>query len=338
MRILILGGTRFIGPAAVERLVELGHEVTVFHRGQSRAPVPPSVHHMLGNRRSLNDFIEQFQKLAPEVVLDMLPVTERDAQSVMKVFKGITRRIVAISSADVYRAYGRLIGTEPGPTEPVPIHEDSPLREKLYPYRGQGGMMDDYDKILVERTVLGTPELPGTILRLPMVHGPRDTQHRLFPFLKRMMDRRPAILLDEGVAAWRCARSYVEDVGEAIALAVTDERAAGRVFNVAEPETETTRAWVERLARLVGWRGEVIVLPKEETPSHLSWGIDATQDLMLDSTRIREEIGFREPTDPTVALERTIEWERAHPPEKIDPAQYDYVKESAAIYKARRGA
>lgn len=336
MQILILGGTRFIGPTAVHRLVEAGHDVTVFHRGQSKAPIPASVHHMLGNRRSLSDFAEAFRRLAPEVVLDMLPVTERDAASVMKTFKGVARRIVAISSADVYRAYGRLIGTEPGPPDPVPITEDSPLREKLYPFRGSGGVMDDYDKILVERVVTGDPELPGTVLRLPMVHGPRDTQHRLFPFLKRMEDRRPAILLDEGVAEWRCARSYVEDVGAAIALAVTDDRAAGRVYNVAEREGETTAAWVERIARVMHWRGEVVVLPKEKTPAHLSWGIDAAQDLLLDSSRIREELGFAEPTDPEEALDRTITWEREHPPEKIDAAAYDYAKESAALAKARR--
>src|SRR5512139_2200826 len=105
MQILILGGTRFIGPTVVHRLVEAGHEVTVFHRGQSRAPVPASVRHMLGNRRSLSDFADAFRRLSPDVVLDMLPVTELDARSVMKTFKGIARRIVAISSADVYRAY-----------------------------------------------------------------------------------------------------------------------------------------------------------------------------------------------------------------------------------------
>ena len=44
MRILVIGGTRFIGPPAVRRLVEMGHEVTVFHRGQSvpaAFPLPP---------------------------------------------------------------------------------------------------------------------------------------------------------------------------------------------------------------------------------------------------------------------------------------------------------
>src|SRR5207249_1224013 len=117
--------------------------------------------------------------------------------------------------------------------------------EKLYPYRKNpprksddaDQWMDDYEKILAERTVKGNPLLPGTVLRLPMVYGPRDDQHRLFPYLKRMDDKRPAILLDEDVAQWRWTRGYVENVAAAIALAVVDERAIGRIYNVGEPRT-----------------------------------------------------------------------------------------------------
>ena len=60
-----------------------------------------------------------------------------------------------------------------------------------------------------------------------MVHGPRDYQHRLFPYLKRMDDGRPAIVLDEDRARMRVTRGYVEDVAAAIALAATDPRASG---------------------------------------------------------------------------------------------------------------
>jgi nucleoside-diphosphate-sugar epimerase len=48
---------------------------------------------------------------------------------------------------------------------------------------------------------MGTAGLPGTVLRLPTVYGPGDYQHRLFEYLKRMDDGRPAILLGEGVAS-----------------------------------------------------------------------------------------------------------------------------------------
>ena len=68
---------------------------------------------------------------------------------------------------------------------------------------------------------MGTAGLPGTVLRLPTVYGPGDYQHRLFEYLKRMDDGRPAIPLGEGVASWRWTHGYVEDVALAVVLAVT---------------------------------------------------------------------------------------------------------------------
>ena len=93
----------------------------------------------------------------------------------------------------MYRAYGVFLGLEPGPIEPTPLTEESPLRTALFPYRKQAQGPDDffhdYDKIPVERAVLGDAGLPGTVLRLPMVHGPGDPYRRLSPYLKRMDDR-----------------------------------------------------------------------------------------------------------------------------------------------------
>src|SRR5205823_7436702 len=162
-----------------------------------------------------------------------------------------------IISVDVYRAYERFRKADPGPPDPAPLTEGSPLRDKLYPYRSMAKSADEfmyhYDKILMEREVMSRPEaLPVTVLRLPMVYGPGDYQHRLFPYLKRMDDGRPAILLPEGWAQNRVSRGYVEGVAAAIVLAVLDDRATGRVYNVAEPEALSELEWVRRIGEAVG--------------------------------------------------------------------------------------
>ena len=58
-----------------------------------------------------------------------------------------------------------------------------------------------YDKIAVEEAVLACPTVSGTVLRLPMVYGPGDPLHRFFPLLKRIADKRQAILLADDLAA-----------------------------------------------------------------------------------------------------------------------------------------
>ena len=339
MRILLLGGTGFIGPFVARRLSAEGHEVMLFHRGQTQADLPPAVRHIAGDRRELPLHRAELARLVPDVVLDMYAMTAAEAGAVVAVFSGVAGRIVAISSQDVYRAFGRLIRTEPGPPDPLPLAEDAPLREKLFPYRGETPLpaddprhwTDDYDKILVERAYLGARDLPGTILRLPMVYGPGDGQHRLFAYLKRMDDGRATILLGEHAARWRWTRGYVENVAAAIARATTDARAAGRVYNVGEEPALALAEWVRRIGAQAGWQGQVVTLPEERLPAHLAVELDLAQDLVADTARLRTELGYREAVPQDEALRRTIAWERANPPTTVDPARFDYVVEDAAL-------
>ncbi len=340
MRVLVIGGTRFIGAAAVRCLSEMGCDVAVFHRGKSEDNLPPGIQHLhdpsvsLINRNGLVAARETFERFAPDVVLDTLLMLERDAQLTMDILRGMTRRIVVISSGDVYRAYGRLTGTEPGDPVPTPLTEESPLRAKRYPYRREssgGEWTDEYDKILVERLVLNDPELPGTVLRLPMVYGPNDAQHRLFEYLKRMDDGRPAILLDEATAQWGTARGYVDDVGYAVALAVISDDAIGRVYNVAEPGVFTEMEWVQRIGEFAGWQGEVVSIPVDKLPAGMRPQADLRQHLTMDSSRIRQELGYVELTPSSAAVGLTIDWERANPPAQIDPARFDYAAEDAVL-------
>ena len=55
------------------------------------------------------------------------------------------------------------------------------------------------------------------------------------------------------------------------------------------------------------------------------------QDLVTDSTRIRAELGYTETISLGEGLMRTVAWERAHPPDHIDPAQFDYAAEDAIL-------
>src|SRR5574340_529923 len=146
MRILVIGGTSFMGPLVVRSLSGGGHTVTVFHRGQTQTDLPRGVKEFLGDRGFLNECATELQRVSPEVVLDMFPFTEQDALEVVRFFSGIAHRLVAISSQDVYHAFGRVNRKETGPAESLPITEESPLRQNLYPYRGVSPRTEDDPK------------------------------------------------------------------------------------------------------------------------------------------------------------------------------------------------
>src|SRR5438270_3857080 len=236
MKILVIGGSGFIGPPLIRELQQLGHTVAVFHRGTSPVPLPAGVVKILGDRNQIANHQTEIRRFGPEIVIDLILSSGAQAKVLMEAMRGIARRVVAASSMDVYRACGVLHGSEPGPLEPLPLTEDSRLRTRLQTYPPEvikslqttfAWLDNDYDKIPVEREVLAHPELPGTVLRLPMIYGPDDKLHRFFPVLKRMDDGRQAIIFSEDFGAWRGMRGYVDNVANAIALAAVSDQATG---------------------------------------------------------------------------------------------------------------
>ena len=287
MRVLMLGGTGLTGPFAVRRLAALGHQVTAISPREAGAgqKLPPA-------------------ERSADVVIHTWLMTEADAGAFVDAFRGRAARAVVISSGDVYRAYGRLTGKEPGPPDPVPLAEDAPLRESRYPYGG------DYEKILVEQTCQGQSEMPVTILRYPAVYGPNDS-YRFRSWLKPMLDGLSEIALPDTFAAWRWTHAYCEDVAEAVVLAAVNPRASGRTYNVGEAETPPWAERLERMAAAIGWTGRIRIRPVREFPEDQQFPPDPRQDLTMGTRRLREELGYREVVPADEGYRRTAAWAKA---------------------------
>lgn len=338
MRILLIGGNGFIGRFVIGALQEQGHALALFHRGSS--PAPEGVEDLRGSRDQLSTSAEELRSFAPDVVVDFVASSGRQARDLMDVFCGATRRVVMLSSMDVYRAVGIMHGTESGPLQELPLTEDSELRNSRPPYTPEilralhktfAWVTDDYDKIPVERAVMNDREFPGTVLRLPMIYGPGDRLHRFYPIVKRILDGRRQIIFAETLAAWRSPRGYVENVAAAIALAATDERAARRIYNVCEEPPFSELEWAKEIAAAMHWDGEFVVLSDEKTPPHLRRPGNAAQHWSGSSARIREELGYSEPVVIEEAIRRTVEWEGDNPPAGDLTPQFDYAAEDAAV-------
>jgi nucleoside-diphosphate-sugar epimerase len=344
MKVLLIGGSGFIGPFAASALLKSGHHVTVFHRG--RTSTPAGTEEILGDRQFLQDHQPEFRWQKFDVVVDFVLSSGRQAIQLMDTFRGIAGRVVVLSSMDVYRAMGVFYGFESGGLQELPLTEDSDLRtshnvyspealkkvRQIYPWIG-----DEYDKIPVEQAVLADRRLLGTVLRLPMIYGPGDPLHRFHAVLKRMDDGRKQIIFADDVAAMRTPRGYVEDVAAAVALTATSPQSAGRIYNVCEAESFGELDWARKIAAAVGWNGEFVVLPHDRTPPHLHLPGNAAQHLVASSDRIRQELGYREQLSREEAIRRTITWERANPPAQ-PVAQFNYQTEDEALRQFKMSA
>jgi len=87
MKVLLIGGTGFIGSFAIRRLEQAGHSVTVFHRGNR--PVPESTRQIIGDRNRLAEYRQPFAREKFDVVVDFVLSSEPQAAQLMQTFRGI---------------------------------------------------------------------------------------------------------------------------------------------------------------------------------------------------------------------------------------------------------
>ncbi len=320
---MFIDGTDMTGPFAVHGLVASGHEVWLLHRSRSELPLLSGATQLQADKADLPKLRQRLAALRLDMVVHMVAFTESDAATFVDALAGVVPRAVVVSSIDVYRAYGRLHRTEPGPPDLTPLDENAPLREKLSIHGGA------YDKTSVERAARSNPKLACTIIRYPAVYGPGDKLHRLYGWVRRMDDDRRFILMGQSEAAWRFTHGYVENVAAGLALAITNPAAVGQIYNVGESTTPTRAESAQQLAAAAGWKGQVLTVPDQRLPSHLAEDIDFQQDWLVDTSRIRRDLGFTEVVTPLQGLQRAIAWERTRQG-PLDPQTFNYAAEDAA--------
>jgi nucleoside-diphosphate-sugar epimerase len=309
VRIIVLGGTRFIGRAAVEELSSAGHEMLIVHRGDTEPDGLPRAEHLHSQRSDLHAHRAELAAFKPDAALDCRALTRADAEAALAaVPDGI--RLVVISSIDVYRAFGAI--NEGRETDPVPIDETSPLRPGRYPYRGKLPGLDLYDKLDVEDVYLPRG---ATSLRLPMVYGEHDYQRREEYVLRRVRAGRTRIPFGGGT--WLACRGYVRDIARGIRLALESNVATGEAMNLGAEPTYSIRMWTQMILAAAGAEAELVRVADAVLPPDLEETGTMSQHILASSLKARFLLGWST-SDPRETLGASVRWHLAHPPEKPD--------------------
>ncbi|TDC45364.1 hypothetical protein E1281_30550 [Actinomadura sp. KC345] len=326
MRVLVLGGTWFLGRRVVERLHERGDEVLVVHRGLGGPGPSVPVGRLLTDRLDLAEHAGEVRRFAPQAVVDTCALTAAHVEAVLPVLPEVPA--VVLSSQDVYQAYSGLVS---GRCEAaVPVTEDAELRRERYPHRGAGyaHVPDDYEKLDVEER--WRPR-GATVLRLPLIYGPHDWQHREEPVLRRLRAGRRRVPVGAANLLW--TRGHVDDLATGVLSALDTRAADGKTFNLGELQTWPLSTWFEQIIEAAGADAELVRVPDGALPADLALTAAPAQHLLFSTARAQAVLGWA-PRDPAERVAESVRWHLANPPADATWTDADTDADEAALAQA----
>jgi nucleoside-diphosphate-sugar epimerase len=292
MQVLVIGGSRFIGLAVVQRLLADGHRITLLNRGQTPDPFGTRVSRVIGDRSDAETLRRAVGRRDFDVVLDVIAFREEDTQTAIETLHGRIGHFIHISTASVYLVRDRLF---------CPFREED-FGGRLAPRTeaSSSSWLYAYHKRRCELALQRAWEqdqFPYTSLRLPMVVGPEDYTERAQAYLERLADGGPIILPDGGLNSWGFL--WVTDVAETIAANLMNANTVGRAYNLAQREVVSLKQFVETVAAAMGKSPTLAPVPGEWL-QRLAVGTSFSpythdHDIVLDITAAQHDLLF-EPT------------------------------------------
>ena len=249
-RILVIGGTQFIGRLLVEHLVRAGHDVHILHR-KPRHAFGKRVHNLQADRNDTATVRAAIGKTRFDAVYDFVydwehGTTGAQVDATAQLFDGRVARYIFMSSV---AAYG----------DGLNHHEGDALAPDDHPnlYARHKAMSERALFRLYQRT-----NFPVVTLRPPFVYGPGNPFYREAFFWDRFRSARPIVLPSDGHRLMQFI--YVNDLVD-LAMRVLDLRnAVGNAFNTANPRPLSQHELVSELARAAGLRDpEIVSIPRE---------------------------------------------------------------------------
>lgn len=254
MKVLIIGGNRFVGKSIVELAVLHGHDITVI--STDPPPMRHAVQWIHARRQDFALIKDYISGQYFDVIIDNIAFHAEDVKSTLSIIAGHAKRYVLTSSVDVYGTSRTGIGLiRPGHPHNVNASSD----------------MYSYGKSLCEYELLNSPiDIEKVIIRPSIITGRNDivmptknfvgnVPRSLF-FPARVVDGFPIILSQE-LANLPFNLSLVDDAAAAILLVALHPLACGKVFNISSNEVYTCETLINLLASYYGSTTEVLNLP-----------------------------------------------------------------------------
>ena len=249
MRILLIGGTQFIGRHLVAALCKAGHDITVMHRKPGH-DLGKKVANLQADRNDLSQVKSALSGKAFDAVFDLVYDWEKGTpanavEGTAKILTGSISRYIFVSSV---AAYGDGLNHHEGDALAADDHPDRYARQKA----------------MTERALFRLHQRHGTpavTVRPPFIYGPGNPFYREQFFWDRIRDKRPILLPGDGRRLMQFV--HVKDLVTACIKLLDCPNAVGHAFNIANARPLTQAELVDALAAAAGKQAQVLRIPRE---------------------------------------------------------------------------
>ncbi len=319
LRVLILGGTGFIGPHTIEVLRRSGHRITLFNNDADSAKKYPDLESLFGNR---DGKIEALSKGEWDVVIDNSGYVTRHVKLTADALKGRVGHYIFISSISAYADL-----TKPGLTETYPLARLKDPKVEEVTDETYGGLKAACEDVV--RAVYGSR---AAIIRPTYIVGPGDNSDRFTYWPVRAS--RGGEMLAPGTSGDPVQFIDVRDLAEFIA-ACAEHRYAGD-FNLCNPPRsvsmgqllDTSRTISKANTKVVWVDEKFIEAQKFEGNEIPIWsptkGKDAGAALVDPARAVAKGLKFR-PLNTTVS--DTLAWHATRPAERREKLRAGFTPE-----------
>jgi len=297
MKVLIFGGTRFMGRYVLRALLDVGVEVTIANRGTREEN--KGAHNVICDR-SQPGALEQFKDSKFDAVIDFSAYASDWVEEAGKFFAGKISRYIFISTGAVYTS-----------SQVFPITEDFP-KGPPHPFGPYAQEKIRSESLLREFSAQGA--FDTTALRLPFVLGPDNYEDRESFVFSRLLSNEPIFLANGGKSIHSFI--YAGDVASAIVRVLSLNRTNGsEEFNLAIPQATTSRGFVNLASEVCGIEPNVIsYLPEDFQIDTINFDLKNVafpfpeNNAYLSSEKILTRLGFAPAYDLKSMLSEYFEW------------------------------
>jgi nucleoside-diphosphate-sugar epimerase len=337
VKVLVLGGSVFVGRRLVNRLLGAGHDVTVLNRGRTAVEFDAPVGRLAADRTDAAQMRAALGGGDWDAVFDVsgfvMASGGSDIDGLLDLFDGHTNRYVYVSSIMAYDQ--ALVGVFPW-TEDLGTNTEGPA--------SYGGFKAATEQALLAR--YQRDRFPATIVRPAAIYGPDNNIYDMeTPMFLRLLRRRPILVPHGGLVVG--SYGHVDDLADAMIVAAEHPAAVGEVFNITTSSCDVNH-YIHTLAGIVGEEPVVVRVPDHRLDSFATpiYGhlFKLRHHAELSTEKARRRLGLVPRFDLTQGHRHTYEWFQKQGWASLehslaDPtwkASWDFAAEDAAVELLRR--